>query len=323
MTSLRFTPITLGCMSLGENLPGLWNEGRMVASKEDGIACVRRAFAAGIRHFDTAQGYGAGLSEEWLGEALATLPRDEIIITTKVSRPVTAAYRHAFCRENIVAVCEQALRRLRTGYLDYFMFHHLDFSDYGGEALATMAELQQAGKIRSYAACPIWPIRQVLATWPKLRPGHWHTHGGPFWHTPNDTDLATARASGGLAPFLYGLLTGRWGAGDVDEVQRRFWKGDWAHPWFVPPGTPHGFYNKAHDVRATLAAIDAMKREFGVDARGFRSVLLRYILQLPGVVSVCVGFSRWEHVTEAAAAGERRLTDGERQRFYRLMQVSG
>ena len=72
-------PITLGCMSLGTAAAGAWNEHRMVADRATGIAWVRQAFDLGIRHFDTAQRYGEGLSEAWLGEALSVLPRDEVL----------------------------------------------------------------------------------------------------------------------------------------------------------------------------------------------------------------------------------------------------
>ena len=327
---MNFGPITVGCMSLGIERGNEWNAGRFVPDKATGIAWVRRAHRElGLKHFDTAQGYGRGLSEEWLGEALAELPRDQVIVTTKVGKPIDDAHPHAFCRSNIRAVCDQALRRLRTDHLDYLMFHNLRFGDYVDEALDTMAELIAEGKIRAYAACPIDPIPAVCETFPRLHPGHWHTHGGPLWHKPDDPGLAAAKQRDEpvviFAPYLYGLLTGRWGRGNMGDLlsSRHATNGKWKHPWFSPP-SGHGLYTARHDPERTLTAIDSVKDEFAVDETGFRSLLLRYILRLPGVASVCPGFSRWEHLAEAASAvSERPLTEAERNRFSELLFDAG
>lgn len=318
-------PITLGCMSLGTAPPGAWNEQRLVPDRATGIAWVRQAYDLGIRHFDTAQRYGEGLSEEWLGEALSVLPRDDLLITTKVSAALPGQ-PHAFCAANIRAVCDQARRRLRTGHLDYLMFHHLQFGPYADEAVDTMEALVRAGAIRAYAACPTFPIRRTVSALPRLHPGHWHTHGGPLWHAPGDPDLAWAASRGEpvviFAPYLYGMLTGAWGEADLDRAAAHFRSGGgWVHPWCSPPASPHGFYDRPHGLRAILAAIDAAKREFGVDAAGFRSLLLRYDLSLRGVASVCLGFSKLVHITEAAAiAAQKPLTADEARRFHAVMQ---
>ena len=101
--------LTLGCMSLGVDDGSKWNSGRFVPDKDTGIRWIRHAFELGVTHFDTAMGYGGGLSEEWLGEALEPLPRDEVLVTTKVNRPVDADEPHAFCATNLRRACEQSL----------------------------------------------------------------------------------------------------------------------------------------------------------------------------------------------------------------------
>jgi aryl-alcohol dehydrogenase-like predicted oxidoreductase len=328
VTPPGLSPITLGCMSLGVDPGDAWNTGRFVPDRETGIAWVRRAFDLGVRHFDTAMGYGQGLAEEWLGEALSPLPRDEIVITTKVSRPIDGAEPHAFCASNLRRVCDRSRRRLRVDRLDYFMFHHLRFDGHAEEALDTMAALVAEGAIGAYAACPVHPVPMVVARHPRLHPGHWHTHGGPFWNPPDDAGLRVAADRGEpvviFAPFLYGLLTGRWGAADADAVRQRFTVAGWRHPWFAGTPEEHWFYAAPHDITGTLAAIDAVKVRFGVDARGFRSLLLRYCLGLPGVASVCVGFSRLEHLTEAvAASAEPPLSAADRRVISDLLHDAG
>ena len=54
----------------------------------DAVALMRRAYELGIRAFDTAPQYGSGFAESRLGEVLPELPRDEIVVSTKVGRPL-------------------------------------------------------------------------------------------------------------------------------------------------------------------------------------------------------------------------------------------
>jgi D-threo-aldose 1-dehydrogenase len=78
MTTSAFAPLVLGGASYG----GLYR----AISDEDAQASLNAAWDGGIRAFDTAPHYGAGLSEERLGEFLRGKPRDEFVISTKVGR---------------------------------------------------------------------------------------------------------------------------------------------------------------------------------------------------------------------------------------------
>src|SRR5690348_15604664 len=65
-----------------------------VVSHDDALGAIAAAWSAGVRYFDTAPHYGVGLSERRLGQGLAGLPRDELVVSTKVGRvlvPNTAA----------------------------------------------------------------------------------------------------------------------------------------------------------------------------------------------------------------------------------------
>jgi myo-inositol catabolism protein IolS len=85
-------------------------------AQDDVNAVVRRAVELGVNYFDTAEAYNDGRSESALGAAIKGLPRDRLIIGTKVSpshcRPATLA-----------AHCEASLRRLGTDYVDLYMVH--------------------------------------------------------------------------------------------------------------------------------------------------------------------------------------------------------
>jgi D-threo-aldose 1-dehydrogenase len=77
---LAAAPLGFGTMAIGGQYPGV--------SEADAIATVHAAYAAGIRLFDTAPQYGCGLAEERLGAALKALPRDDVLVTTKVGKRI-------------------------------------------------------------------------------------------------------------------------------------------------------------------------------------------------------------------------------------------
>ena len=81
-TGLRVTRLGLGTAPLG----GLYRE----VGEEQALAVVERAWAAGLRFFDTAPLYGSGLSEQRLGRALGRRPRDQYVLATKVGRLLRA-----------------------------------------------------------------------------------------------------------------------------------------------------------------------------------------------------------------------------------------
>lgn len=95
-----------------------WNDAAPIgaASQERVEACVDRALALGIRHIETARGYGT--SEAQLGPALARHPRDAFILQSKVAPTEDP--------QVFAAHLEQSFARLRTDHLDLFAFHGLN-----------------------------------------------------------------------------------------------------------------------------------------------------------------------------------------------------
>jgi D-threo-aldose 1-dehydrogenase len=139
-------------------------------------AAVAEAFRQGIRLFDTAPYYGYGLSEERLGRALASLPADEVVISTKVGRliapasdgkPQTGGFavsgRRAlfdYSRSGVLQSFESSLKRLRRDRVDILLLHDVGRVTHGelhdlmlqralDEALPAMAELKAAGACRA------------------------------------------------------------------------------------------------------------------------------------------------------------------------------
>ena len=87
---------------------------------------VHAALEAGITHFDTAEEYGHGQSEIFLGKALGARRRDVVVATKFASRPPGEPYRPGALRRRIREGCEASLRRLGTDYIDLYYQHRPD-----------------------------------------------------------------------------------------------------------------------------------------------------------------------------------------------------
>ena len=151
------TRLGLGCAPLGN----LYE----TVTDEDAFGTVHAAFDAGVRWFDTAPLYGHGLSESRLGRALASLPRDEVVLCTKVGRVLRPAgsrrpdtiFRDVpavdpvfdFSRDGVLRSIEDSLHRMGVDRLDVVHVHDPD--DHEAQALEsafpTLIELRDQGVI--------------------------------------------------------------------------------------------------------------------------------------------------------------------------------
>ena len=108
---------------------------------------VDAAIAEGITHFDTADVYGEGLSEQFLGQALGA-NRKDVVITTKFGSSQPADGSAPGSTSAIVRSCEASLARLGSDWIDLYLLHRPDPLTPIGETLEALGKLQQAGKIR-------------------------------------------------------------------------------------------------------------------------------------------------------------------------------
>ncbi|NUU27872.1 aldo/keto reductase [Curtobacterium albidum] len=142
-------------------------------SDDDARAAVEKAWASGIRFFDSAPHYGLGLSERRLGAALQERPRDEYVLSTKVGRlleptperahlqdddgfAVPAATRRVFdfSRDGILRSLEASLDRLGTDRIDIAFLHDPDehWEQASTSGIDTLVELRDQGVLRAVGA---------------------------------------------------------------------------------------------------------------------------------------------------------------------------
>ncbi len=107
----------------------------------ESIAAIRRSVELGGTFIDTAEVYGAGHSEEVVGEALQAIARDQVFVATKVSGSDLS-------RQTIKKAIDASLRRLRLDYIDLYQMHWPDPNSDVQESMQAMDDLVRDGKIR-------------------------------------------------------------------------------------------------------------------------------------------------------------------------------
>lgn len=153
----------MGCWAIGGpfyagDVPLGWGD----VDDAESIRAIHRAIVLGIRFFDTASNYGAGHSEEILGDALASHP--DIVVATKfgfATDPATKQATGAFATPDFIrASVETSLRRLKRERIDLLQFHLNEFDPVeADEVFDTLDALRAAGKIAAYGWSTDWPER--------------------------------------------------------------------------------------------------------------------------------------------------------------------
>ena len=118
-TDIEISKVCVGCMSFGK--AGTMHDWTLDESAADAV--VKRALDLGINFFDTANGYSAGTSEEYLGRALKkNIARDKVVVASKVYFNPGRLSKGAIYRE-----IDGSLKRLGTDYLDPYIIHRFDY----------------------------------------------------------------------------------------------------------------------------------------------------------------------------------------------------
>jgi aryl-alcohol dehydrogenase-like predicted oxidoreductase len=206
--SLDVSVVGLGCNNFGWRLDA-------AATKK----VVDAALAAGINFFDTADIYGKGQSEEYLGRALGSR-RSGIVLTTKFGMKMDEerkGAKPAYLRQAL----EDSLRRLGTDHVDLYQLHTPDPEVPIADTLGALAELVQAGKVREIG-CSNFSADQLREAEAAVEPGAVRfvsvQNEYSLFHREPEREVLAACERHGLAfipffPLASGLLTGKYRKG--------------------------------------------------------------------------------------------------------------
>jgi aryl-alcohol dehydrogenase-like predicted oxidoreductase len=203
-SGLEVSALGLGCMGLSFAFGP-------ATDKVSAIALIRKAFEMGVTFFDTAEAYGPYVNEEVLGEALAPF-RDEVVIATKFGflngRPDQGVDSRP---ENIRAVAEASLQRLKTDRIDLFYQHRVDPKVPVEDVAGTVKDLIREGKVKHFgmSEAGVQSIRRAHAVQPVAA---LQSEYSLWWREPEQEILPLLEELGiGFVPFSplgKGFLTG-------------------------------------------------------------------------------------------------------------------
>jgi aryl-alcohol dehydrogenase-like predicted oxidoreductase len=215
-SGLEVSAIGLGCMGMSFSYGP-------PKDRQEMIALMRTAVERGVTFFDTAEVYGPFTNEALVGEALAPL-RDRVVIATKFGFDTSVDPRAMKGNgpvlnsrpENVNAVAEASLKRLRTEVIDLFYQHRVDPEVPIEEVAGAVKELVQAGKVKHFglSEAGIQTIRRAHAIYPVAAVQNEYSL---WFRRPEEGLLQTLEELGiGLVPYSplgKGFLTGKIDAG--------------------------------------------------------------------------------------------------------------
>jgi len=141
--------VVLGCGNFGGigSAPELFGQGD---SLEDAFVLMDAAWEAGITTFDTADAYGGGRSESFIGEWIRSRRPDGLVLSTKTFAPMEAGADHGLAPARVKRQVASSLQRLGVEWVDLFITHAWDSDVPIAETAGALDELVAEGKIGAY-----------------------------------------------------------------------------------------------------------------------------------------------------------------------------
>jgi aryl-alcohol dehydrogenase-like predicted oxidoreductase len=279
MRTRSLGPLEVSVVGLGCN-----NFGRRI--DEDATrAVVDAALDAGVTFFDTADVYGDGLSEEYLGRVLDGR-RDRVVLATKFGGGGDGAGKGS--RDAIRSAVDASLERLRTDRIDLYQHHQEDAETPLEETIAALDELVREGKIRAYGSSNYTPERLERAAALAQEPYVSEQSEYSWLDRTAERALLPACERLGLGfipyfPLASGRLSGKYRRGEP-----------------MPEGT------RLAGQEITSEQFDRMERLESFAAERGRSLLdvaIGGLAAQPAIASVIAGATKPEQVRANAAAG--------------------
>jgi 1-deoxyxylulose-5-phosphate synthase len=301
--AVRYRRLGSSDLEVSEISLGSWLTYGGGVERDPAEACVARAFDEGINFVDTANVYGRGRAEEFLGDLLAGRPRDSYVLATKLYFPMSDTDR-GLSRAQVFKQIDASLARLRTDHVDLYQCHRYDEATPLEETMAALSEVVRQGKAR-YLGFSEWKPAQIQAALDLSPPAEKFVSSQPqysmLWREPEREVFPLCEANGisqiVWSPLAQGVLTGKYEPGRPP-----------------PPGS-----------RATSASMGGFMDRFFRDdvleavqrlrpiAEGLRLTMgqlaLAWVLRRPEVASAIVGASRPEQVSENAAVSGVELDE--------------
>jgi 1-deoxyxylulose-5-phosphate synthase len=260
--------------------------------------CLEAAFEVGINFIDTANIYGRGAAETFLGEALKGRPRDSYVLATKLYFPMTES-DYGLSRAQVEKQLDASLRRLQTDYVDLYQCHRFDSATPLEETMEALTRAVESGKVR-YIGFSEWPADKIRASldlstsrgfakFVSSQPQY-----SLVWREPED-EIIPLCADNGISQIVWsplgqGVLSGKYDPDKPPPVGSRATSAEMG-----------GFIERLMEP-GLLRAVQRLKPIADEAGLTMPQFALAWILREPNVASAIIGASRPEQVLENAHA---------------------
>ena len=289
-------------LEVSEIALGSWLTYGVAVENKRSRDCLTAAFDCGINFIDTANIYGKGAAETFLGESLKGHARDSYVLATKLFFPMTETDQ-GLSKDQIHKQLNDSLRRLRTDYVDLYQCHRYDESTPLEETMQALTEVVASGKVR-YVGFSEWTAPQIQAamdipgvvSFVSSQPQY-----SMLYRAPEAEVIPLCEANGisqiVWSPLAQGVLTGKYRKGEKAPADSRAvnpkmnifidqWLGD--------------------DLLERVDGLRPIANDLGIS---MTQLALAWVLRQPNLAAAIIGASRPEQVLENAAASGVGLDD--------------
>jgi 1-deoxyxylulose-5-phosphate synthase len=318
-TGLKISRLGLGCGNFGGvgSAPAFFGMGENEAQAFD---VMDRAFEAGLNFFDTADAYGGGRSETYIGawlKAKGSRVREQLLLSSKVFNPVGPGQNdRGLSRRHILKQVDASLTRLGTDRLDMYLIHEPDPETPLDETLRALDDVVRGGKVLYIGASNIeaWRLARALSAselrgWCRFE---WVQNSYSMLDRAAETEILPLCADRSLgftafSPLAGGWLTGKYRRGESYPDGSRM---------TLRPEPYRGFEN------ATIfAGIDRLEAEAKSRGVTVGALALAWVLSHPRLDAAIIGPRRPAHIDDTLAALTIDLTAVDRERLSALFAM--
>ena len=292
---MKYRKLGSSDLNVSEISLGSWLTYGVGVEADSARACLGEAFAQGINFIDTANVYGRGAAESFLGDALNGRVRDSYVLATKVYFPMSDSDR-GLSRVQIEKQLDASLQRLRTDYVDLYQCHRYDSETRLEETMEALTRAVDSGKTR-YIGFSEWPADRVQAALDLTGVAKFVSSQPQYsllWREPEEEVIPLCAANGisqiVWSPLGQGVLSGKYDPDRPPPTDSR-----------AASQSMSGFMDRLlhPDVLRAVQRLKPIAEEAGLTLPQFA---LAWVLREPNVASAIIGASRPEQVRENAAA---------------------
>ena len=306
-TGLKVSRLCLGMMSYGSKS---WRE--WILTEEEAKPFVRRALDAGINFFDTADVYSLGESEKITGNLLKFfgVKRENVVVATKVNGQMSDNINDkGLSRKHILDSIDKSLKRLQMDYVDLYQIHRWDYEVPIEETMEALNDVVRAGKARYIGASSMFAWQFSKAQYTAQRHG-WtrfvsmQNHYNLVYREEEREMIPLCIDQGvGLIPWspmargFFAKNRTRGGGGETTRAK--------SDPF------SNQLYFREEDFKVAEIANEV------AEARGVTGsqVALSWMLNKPHIASPIIGATKMDHLDQAIAALDIKLSDEEIRRL--------